>query len=60
MSDYFTELTIRWDEIQNFSHFPCYSCGKCISNVNGKIASVQHKDSVMQLLMGLNDSYAQI
>ena len=39
-SDYFTQLTILWDEIQNFSPFPYCSSGKCTCNVNGKIASL--------------------
>jgi len=60
VSDYFTQLAILWDDIQNFSPFPCYSCGKCTCNVNGKIASLQHKDSVMQLLMRLNESFARV
>jgi len=47
ISDYFTQLTILWDEIQNFCPFPCCSCGKCTFNVNGIIEDLQHKDSVM-------------
>ena len=52
VGDYFTQLTIFWDEIQNFCPFPWCSYGKCTFNVNGKIEDLQHKDSVMQLLMG--------
>ena len=58
VSDYFTQLTILWDEIQNFSPFPCCSCGKCTCNVNEKIADLQYRDSVLKLLMGLNESFA--
>ena len=60
VSDYFTQLTILSDDIQNFSPFPCCSCGKCTCNVNGKIGSLQHKDLVMQLLIRLNESFAQV
>jgi len=49
-------LEIRNLELQPF---PCCSCGKCTCNVNGKIADLQHRDSVMQLLMGLNESFSQ-
>ena len=52
VGDYFTQLTIFWDEIQNFCPFPCCSYGKCTFNVNAKIDDLQHKDSVMQLLIG--------
>ena len=60
VSDYFTQLTILSDDIQNFSPFPCCLCGKCTCNVNVKIASLQHKDLVMQLLIRLNESFAQV
>lgn len=53
-------MTILWNAIQNYSPFPYSSCGKCTCNVNGKIADLQHKDFVMQLLMELNESFSQV
>ena len=43
VSNYFTQLMILWNGIQNFSPFPCCSCGKCTCNVNGKIVELKQK-----------------
>ena len=36
------------------------SCGFCTCNLGQKLNDLQHQDLVMQFLMGLNDSYAQV
>lgn len=54
VSSYYTRLKILWDEFKDFQPIPTCNCG-------GKKAwmNYQDQDCVMQLLMGLNDSYAQ-
>ena len=42
MSDYFTNLSILWDEIQNFNPLHLCSCGKCVCHVNDKISNLDH------------------
>ena len=60
VNDYFTNLSILWDEIQNFNPLPLCSCGKCVCHVNDKISALHYSETIMQLLMGLNDSFSQI
>ena len=60
MSDYFISLSILWDEIQNYEPLPLCSCEKCTCHVNEKISNLHHREAVMQLLMGLNDSFSHI
>ena len=60
MTEYFTNLSIPWDEIQNYEPLPTCSCEKCVCHVNEKISNIHHREVVMQLLMGLNDSFSHI
>ena len=60
VSDYFTNLSSLWDEIQNFNPLSFRSCEKCVCHVNDKISNLHHRETIMQLLMGLNDSFSQI
>ena len=60
VSDYFTNLSILWDEIQNYEPLPLCSCEKCVCHVNEKISNLHHREAIMQLLMGLNDSFSHI
>ena len=60
MSDCFISLSILWDEIQNYERLPLCSCEKCTCHVNEKISNLHHREAVMQLLMGLNDSFSHI
>ncbi|KAL5556865.1 hypothetical protein UlMin_039101 [Ulmus minor] len=54
VSTYFTKLKILWDELKEFQPVPVCQCGGL------KIwADYQHKEYVLQFLMGLNESYAQ-
>ncbi|KAL5537329.1 hypothetical protein UlMin_045755 [Ulmus minor] len=54
VSTYFTKLKILWDELKEFKPVPVCQCEgvKVLSNY-------QHKEYVLQFLMGLNESYAQ-
>ena len=60
VSDYFTNLSSLWDEIHNFNPLSIRSCEKCVCHVNDKISNLHHRETIMQLLMGLNDSFSQI
>ena len=60
VTSYFTGLQASWDQLLNFRPLPCCSCGKCTYGVNDKINSLQHQDSLMQFLNGLNDAYSQV
>ncbi|XP_023918884.2 uncharacterized protein LOC112030428 [Quercus suber] len=58
VTKYFTNLSILWDELQNYEPLPTCSCEKCVCNE--KISNIHHREVVMQFLMGLNDSFSHI
>ncbi|KAL4597753.1 hypothetical protein ACB092_11G011500 [Castanea dentata] len=60
ITSYFTQLNVLWDQLQKFQPFPMCSCGFCTCNLGQKLNDFQHQDLVMQFLLGLNDSYAQV
>ena len=60
ITDHFTQLKVLWDEIKNYRALPCCTCGSCICSINEKLTQYQLQDSVMQFLLGLNESYSQI
>ena len=60
MTEYFTHLSILWDELQNYEPLPTCSCEKCVCNVNEKISNIPHREAIMQFLMGLNDFFSHI
>ncbi|KAL4655071.1 hypothetical protein ACB092_01G424700 [Castanea dentata] len=60
VTEYFTNLSILWDELQNYEPLPTCSCEKCVCHVNEKISNIHHREVVMQLLIGLNDSFSHI
>ena len=59
-TNYFTNLQVLWDQLLNFRPMPSCSCGKCVCDVNEKICGLQHQDSIMQFLNGLDESYYQV
>ena len=58
LTDYFTQLKILWDQLQNFGPFPLCICGKCVCSINQRLAKLQAKESIMKFLMGLNKSFS--
>ncbi|KAL5579147.1 hypothetical protein UlMin_011589 [Ulmus minor] len=54
VSTYFTKLKILWDALKEFQPVPVCQCEGLKVWVD-----YQHKEYVLQFLMGLNDSYAQ-
>ena len=55
VTDYFTELRIIWDELDNFRPDPICSC-----NEPSVIIQRKREDQAMQFLCGLNDQYNNI
>ncbi|KAL5557872.1 hypothetical protein UlMin_034083 [Ulmus minor] len=55
VSSYFTKLKILWDELKEFQPAPVCRCGGLRIWTDH-----QHREYVLQFLMGLNESYAQI
>lgn len=58
ISIYFTKLKALWEEINNFR--PMCSCGRCNCDGARKIDTYFQIDYIMTVLMGLNDSFAQV
>ncbi|XP_075486495.1 uncharacterized protein LOC142526116 [Primulina tabacum] len=52
---YYTKLRTLWDELKDFQPVSVCNCGSMKDWVN-----YQNQECVMQFLMGLNESYAQI
>ena len=60
LTDYFTQLKVLWNQLQNLSPFPQCTCGKCMCSINQRLKNLQAKESIMKFLMGLNDSFSQV
>ena len=60
ITTFFTQLKVYWDQLKIFKPNPTCNCGKCTCNLSKRIENLHFQDSVMQFLMGLNDSYSQI
>jgi len=59
--DFFTNLRIIWDEIDNFRPDPTCSClTKCFIGMIGLINQRKSEDRVMQFLRGLNEQYTNV
>ena len=58
--DYFTQLKLLWDQLQNLSPFPQFTCGQCVCSINQSLKSLQAKESTMKFLMGVNNSFSQV
>ena len=43
--DYFTQLKVLWDQLQNLSPFPQCTCGKCVCNINQRLKDLQAKEA---------------
>ena len=60
ITTFFTQLKMYWDQLKILRSNPTYTCGKCTCSLSKRIKNLHFQDSVMQFLMGLNDSYSQI
>ena len=43
VTEYVTNLSILWDELQNYEPLPTYSCERCVCNVTEKISNIHHR-----------------
>ncbi|KAL5582411.1 hypothetical protein UlMin_014853 [Ulmus minor] len=55
INTYYTRMKILWDELREFKPIPVCNCGGMRVWMED-----QQNECVMQFLMGLNDSYAQL
>ncbi|XP_075636898.1 uncharacterized protein LOC142609167 [Castanea sativa] len=60
LTDYFTQLKVLWDQLQNLSPFPQCTCGQCVCGINQRLKNLQAKKSTMKFLMGVNDALSQV
>ncbi|XP_075659243.1 uncharacterized protein LOC142629146 [Castanea sativa] len=60
VTNFFTQLKVFWDQLQNLSPFPSCTYGKCICNINKRLTDLQVRESVVKFLMGLKDSFSQV
>ncbi|XP_030945747.1 uncharacterized protein LOC115970226 [Quercus lobata] len=60
ITDFFTQLKVLWDQLQNLSPFPSCTCGKCVCNINKRLNDLQDREPVMKFLMGLNESFSRV
>ncbi|XP_075655032.1 uncharacterized protein LOC142625227 [Castanea sativa] len=60
VTDHFTQLNALSDEIENYRALPCCTCGFCTYSIDEKLTQYQLQDSVMQFLMGPNETYSQV
>ena len=60
LTDYFTQLKVLWDQLQNLSPFPQCTCGQCACGINQRLKTLQAKESTMKFLMGVNDAFSQV
>nr|KYP54580.1 hypothetical protein KK1_000772 [Cajanus cajan] len=61
VTDFFTQLRIIWDELENFWAYLIWVCTvKCSCKVSSILAQRKLEDQAMQFLCGLNDQYANV
>ena len=58
ITDFFTQLKVFWDQLQNLSPFPSCTCGKCICNINKRLHDLQGQEFAMKFLIGVNESFS--
>ncbi|XP_022633059.1 uncharacterized protein LOC106752946 [Vigna radiata var. radiata] len=59
--DYFTQLRVIWDELENFRPDLVCICGaQCTCKLSSTLAQRKLEDQAMQFLRGLNDQYANV
>lgn len=44
--------------VTEFNPFPFCTYGKCVCNINQRLANLQAKESIIKFLMGLNESFS--
>lgn len=58
-TDFFTQLTVLWEELENLSPIPLCTCPvKCTCDLSKYIAQSKERDFIMRFLTGLNEGFA--
>ena len=61
INEYFTELKVLWEELENYRPFPVCICTiKCGCPASSKFKDYKQQDYVMRFLMGLNDQFSMV
>ena len=60
ITDFFTQLKVFWDQLQNLSPFPSRTCGKCMCNINKRLNDLQGQEFAMKFLIGVNEYFSQV
>lgn len=61
VSDFFTELRILWEELENYRPIRnCICPTKCVCNSRRDAKAYREQDYVMRFLMGLNDDFDSV
>ncbi|WVZ06455.1 hypothetical protein V8G54_019801 [Vigna mungo] len=61
VTNFFTQLRIIWDELENFRPNPVCTCSvKCSCKVSSTLAQRKLENQAMQFLYGLNEQYANV
>lgn len=60
VSNIYTKLKTLWREINAYGETPHCDCGKCVSNINGRINDHEDRLKIRKFLMGLNDEFRQV
>ncbi|XP_058733710.1 uncharacterized protein LOC131605359 [Vicia villosa] len=60
VSEYFTQLKMLWDELENYHPLPCCTCSfACSCGVVDSAKKYREQDYVIRFLKRLNDRFAQ-
>lgn len=58
-TDFFTQLTVLWEELENLSPIPLCTCPvKCTCDLSRCIEQSKERDFIMRFLTGLNENFA--
>lgn len=59
VTDFFTQLTVIWEELENLSPIPQCTCPvKCAYDPSKYIEQTKERDFIMRFLTGLNENFA--
>lgn len=59
VTDFFTQLTVVWEELENLSPIPQCTCPvKCACDLSKYIEQTKERDFIMRFLTGLNENFA--
>ncbi|KAF7838388.1 TORTIFOLIA1-like protein 3 [Senna tora] len=57
VTTYFNKINRCWDELSRLTPVPACTCGKCVCDLEKRVADLDELIKLMQFLMGLNPTY---